>query len=84
MPQVTWHKQTGRYQGGEDAKVGKWVVGAVIDSVSATRYDRDKYHAILFLPGIKNNRGLYPDMAAARQRVEDAVAYWFKKTEEES
>ena len=83
MPQVTWHKRTKMYQSGEDAKVGKWVVGAAIHSASATRDDPNTLQATLLLPGIQNDLGRFPDMAAARQHVEDVVAYWFKWTEKE-
>jgi hypothetical protein len=74
--QGTWERQTGKYQQGENYRIGKVVVGSAFYS-STSRTDTLKYAVRLDLPGIKSPDDRYADIEPAKARLERAVATWF-------
>ncbi|WP_065091482.1 hypothetical protein [Rhizobium leucaenae] len=77
----TWEKQTGKYQLGENYRIGKIIVGSAFYR-SGSRDDPAKYAVEINLPGIKNPTDIYTNIDDAKNRLERAVAVWFKWLEE--
>ena len=78
-PSVVWEQQTHQYAQGYDAKVGKWIVGSVAFDSLRTKGSKAVHKARCRLPGIKESLGNYEHESEARERVERAVAHWFRE-----
>ena len=83
MIEVTWVEDEAGYGYGKMCKVGKWVVGGYHHNSLRSRDDPKVYQATCRLPGVKNNLGDFETENAAKNRVDNAVRYWFAETEEQ-
>ena len=72
MIEVTWVKNNSIYENGELCKVGKYNYNSL-----RSRDDPKAYRATCRLPGVKENLGDYETENAAKNRVDNAVRYWF-------
>lgn len=78
-----WEVQTGKYQSGENYRIGKIVVGSAFYSGNTSKGDPLKYAVSIKLPGIKNPEERYPTMDEAKTRLERAVSVWFSWLDQE-
>ena len=81
MMQGVWEKQTGKYQFGENYRVGKVVVGSAFYA-STTQGDPLKYAVKIELPGIRQPTDRYTNLEDAKARLERAVNAWFSWLEQ--
>ena len=59
MAGVKWETNVRKYSSGENAKLGKFIVGEVFYDSATSKSDDKKYAATCFLPGIRKNLGNY-------------------------
>lgn len=71
-----WEKQTGKYQMGENYRVGKVIVGTA-SYESGSRGDPAKYKCHCLLPGIRQADSKYTNLEDAKARLERMVGAWF-------
>lgn len=79
--EIEWEPQTGKYQRGEWARVGKVIVGSAYYSGMSGRDDLRKYACACDLPGIKQPSEHYVTIGEAKARLERMVRTWFSWTE---
>lgn len=74
-----WIKNQTKYSSGENYKIGKIEVGAWFNPL-VSKGEPTIYRAQINLPGMKMNEGTidFDDAEHARNRVESAIATWFK------
>lgn len=81
-PVFKWERQLGRYQSGEDCKVGKVIVATAHYSGFVSRGDDKVYVVGVLLPGIKSPTERYRTIEEAKARAEHAVSTWFRWVQE--
>jgi hypothetical protein len=78
--QGTWERQTGRFESGENYRVGKVVVASAGYDGMASKDEPNRYLARYALPGIKQPQERFATISEAKARVERGVAAWFEWT----
>jgi hypothetical protein len=73
-----WEQQTGKYANGVNYKVGKIIMGSAFYSGARAKNDPTKYGSSVDLPGMRSRILYFESLEEAKQRVENAVAKWFK------
>jgi hypothetical protein len=77
----TWEKQTGKYEWGENYRIGKIIVGSA-QHVSGSKGEPTKFGAFSLLPGIKKADSPYTSIEDAKARVERMTDAWFSWLEQ--
>lgn len=75
---IKWRPLTGPYQSGQEAYVGKIILGHVNYDSLRSRDDPKKYEATSTLPQIKINPSHFLTSEEAKAKVEYAIKFWFK------
>lgn len=77
---LRWEKRAAPRATGEDARLGRFVVGCYVWDSARRRYEdpnEDKpYKVHGFMPGIKGQLGNYATQEKARARLEGVVSHW--------
>lgn len=79
--QGAWETQTGKYQWGEDFRIGRIVVASA-HHVSGSRDEPTKFGVTIHLPGIRSPTDRYTSLEDAKARAERAVNVWFSWLEQ--
>ena len=76
---LTWVRQTGRFQNGENLFLGRWKAGSVYYDGFVTKGDNRVHKVTCNLSGIKDVLGNYADVNEAKARLEKVVDMWLGK-----
>lgn len=77
---LTYKKQTGIYQNGLDAMLGRWNVGSVFWDGMRSKDDPKTYKVTCRLPGIKDVVGNFEKEEDAKSKLQEVVNFWMWKT----
>ena len=73
----TWVRQTGRFQNGEDYKLGPIKVGSAFYDGTVGINNPRKYANAILLPGVKTSRMNFFTIEEAKISLEQMVEAWF-------
>lgn len=79
MTTLNWKPSESRWNQGEQLYLGQFKIASAYYDATHTR-GQDSNATRCSLPGLKGDLGHFPDMPAAKDAVEKAVAFWLKKT----
>lgn len=80
--QGKWERRTGKYQTGENYRVGKIIVGYAAYYDFRSKGDPITYVCHCDLPGIKQAETKYATIEEAKARLERMVRAWFEWVQE--
>jgi len=75
---IEWKAKTGKYETGDNAFVGKILIGSIGYDGARPRGSVEMFAASFRLPGIKGSLGHFKDDKAAKEKVEFAFRHWLK------
>ena len=79
MTTLNWKPSESRWNQGEQLYLGQFKIGSAYYDATHTR-GQEAYATRCSLPGLKGDLGHFPDMAAAKDAVEKAVAFWLGRS----
>ena len=71
---ITWET----HNSSKNCLLGRWLVGKVHYTAFTSVNDLKKWQANCYLPGIKTDLGRFENEEAAIEKLENAVAYWYR------
>lgn len=77
MHEIIWKVSTEQFACGNNAYLGKWIVGSVFYDGVSSKSTKEKYKATCRLPGLKSNMGNFKTQDAAKAKVQQGVDFWF-------
>ncbi len=78
MTTFNWKPSESRWNQGEQLYLGQFKIGSAYYDATHTR-GQEAYATRCSLPGLKGDLGHFPDMAAAKNAVEKALAFWLRR-----